>query len=224
MLAIGACLGLTAPLDMDFHWHVALGRGLVAHGFPTAEPFSHLPAPVPDRQAWLADAALAILDRIGGIAAIRVLCAVVFAAGCLSVLRLARRRTASLALALLCVAIYVALALARLRVRPDLFTLALTPLFVELLERRPSWRQPVAVLLVSTLWANLHPGAIIGALLGLAQLWPPSRIRVANAIAACAGLALTPDGLGGVLRFTADTTKLRPLIPEWQRLWERPRC
>jgi hypothetical protein len=222
VLLIGACLGLTAPLDMDYHWHVALGRDLVAHGFPSTEPFSHLPVGTPDRQSWLADAAFAVLDRIGGLAAIRALCAIVYAAGCLSVLRLARRRTPDLGLALLAVGIYVALGLARLRVRPDIFTLALTPLFLELLERPPSWRQPLAVLAVSALWANLHAGALIGALLAIAHLWPPSRIRVANAVAAAAGLALTPDGLGGLLRFTADTTTLRPLIPEWQRLWERP--
>src|SRR5262249_57823925 len=118
-------------------------------------------------------------------------------------------------------------------VRPDLFTLALTPLFVELLERpsrngrgvRPthasvqpssSWLQPLVVLVVSALWANLHPGALIGALLALTQLWPLGPIRIANALAAWLGLCLTPDGLDGLLRYTADTTKLPPLIPQWQ--------
>jgi hypothetical protein len=222
ILTLGFLCGGTAALDMDFHWHLALGQDLVANGFPSSEPFSHLPAGVPDRQAWLSDAAVAVLDRIGGIALVRVACGAVFAAGCLSVWRLARRRAMSLAVALLPVALYVALCMARLRVRPDLFTLALVPLFVEMLERAPSWRRSLDLLLVSALWANLHPASLIAGLLALAQAWPPTRHRLVNAVAAWLGLCLTPDGIRGLLRYTADTTPLRPLIPEWQRLWERP--
>jgi hypothetical protein len=222
VLLLGFLCGATATLDMDFHWHLALGQGLVTRGFPQAEPFSHLPVGAPDRQAWLSDAAFAILDRIGGLAAIRVVLGAVFAAGCLSVLRLGLRRTSSLALALLPLAVYFALSMARLRVRPDLFTLALVPLFAEMLDRPPSWRRAIELLVVSALWANLHPGSLIAGLLALAQIWPLTPLRFANLGATAIGLCLTPDGIRGLLRFTADTTPLRPLIPEWQRLWERP--
>jgi len=117
VLVAGFLCGATSLLDMDFHWHLALGQRLVAHGFPDSEPFSHLPVGRPDRQAWLSDAAFAVLERIGGVAAIRLAFGVAFAAGCLSVLRLARRRTSSIALALLPLAVYVGFAMARLRVR-----------------------------------------------------------------------------------------------------------
>jgi hypothetical protein len=222
LLLLGLLCGSAARLDMDFHWHLALGQDFVAKGFPAAEPFSHLPAGTPDRQAWLSDAVFAVLDRIGGLALIRAVLGVVFAAGCLSVFRLARRGTRSTALALVPVAVYLALSTARLRARPDLFTLALLPLFVELIERTPSWRRALDLLLVSALWANLHPGSLLAGLVAVTQLWPLSRLRAVNAAATWIGLCLTPSGLAGLLVYAADTTGLRPLIPEWQRIWERP--
>ncbi len=229
---VGAfALGSTSTVDMDFHWHLAQGQGLVqTGGFPAADPFTHLPVDhAPDRQAWLSDAIFAIAYRFGGMVAIRVLAGLVLALGAGALWRWARDRTGSLAAASLAVAAFAALAEARFRLRPDLFTLALVPVLVRQLDgvdRDPSPRRFASLFALASVWVNLHPGALAGGILALAHAPTLDRRallrRLGAAICVVAGLCLSFDGPRGLLAFTSDTTPLRPLIPEWQRLWERP--
>lgn len=224
VMLVGALLGFTAVMDMDFHWHLRLGQLALEHGaWPAVEPFSHLPLPTaPDHQAWLSDTLMAALHRYVGIGGLRLAAAALGALGASAAFRLGARRGGNPLAGLLVAAMWMALGDDRFRLRPDLITLALVPVMADLLDRESPGRT-VRVFGLTALWTNLHPGAIFAPLLAGGRLIGPNpKAAVATFAASVVGLAIHPDGPSALLTYAADTTPLRPLIPEWRRLADFP--
>jgi hypothetical protein len=224
VMLLGALLGFTAVMDMDFHWHLRLGQLALEHGaWPSTEPFSHLPLPhPPDHQAWLADTLMALIHRYLGIPGLRLAAAAVGALGACAAWKLGERRGGHSVAGLLVAAVWMALSDDRFRLRPDLVTLALVPVMANLLDDEAPGRVRRAFGL-TVLWTNLHPGAIFAPLLAGGRLVGPNpKSAAATFGATVVGLSVHPDGPAALLAYAADTTPLRPLIPEWRRLGDFP--
>lgn len=214
-------MGFTAVMDMDFHWHLALGGLALRDGvWPSAEPFSHLPIPAaPDHQAWLADTLMAAIHRYFGVSGVRVAAAGVVALGAAAAFRLGERRGRARPFGFAVAAMWLALADDRFRLRPDLVTLAFVPLIANILDEAPGKRRDARVFGLTVLWTNLHPGAVFAPLFALGRIVGPEPwLSARTAAVALLALAVHPDGPASLLVYAADTAPLRPLIPEWQRL------
>lgn len=172
-LALLAALAARMPiLTPDVWWHLATGRWIAAQGIPHVDPFSYTLAGVEwTAHEWLADRLLFAAYDTAGLLGVVLWRAAWLAAAFALAYRLARQH-ASTWLSLL---VLVPAAYASQRNwldRPQLWTFALLPLLVLLLERarqghkRWLWGVP-AVLLV---WVNAHGGFMLGLAVLLAWL------------------------------------------------------
>lgn len=203
--------------DIDFWWHVASGRWIVEHGaLPATDPFGVFRGDNPVRAAtvlrgqWLGQVvAFRVLDAFGeaGIVALRValLCVTVAIAWAR-----ARAGGASAAWSTSLAALVGLTLLTLAGDRPQLFSFALAGLLfaaVDALDRRWSrWLAALVPLLVA-LWANLHGGAILGAILAAAHAAGGAATalregrradagrRILVALAALLATLATPNGL-----------------------------
>ncbi|MGE3848039.1 MAG: hypothetical protein AB7I01_14255, partial [Gammaproteobacteria bacterium] len=82
LVALGVLIGLRLLVDLaqplladDTWWHVALGRVFLAqHGLPAAEPLLFTSAGHAQHyQEWLFEVLVALVDRVGGLPALRAL-------------------------------------------------------------------------------------------------------------------------------------------------------
>ncbi|MEN8183993.1 MAG: hypothetical protein ABFS46_15815, partial [Myxococcota bacterium] len=163
---------VAGPLHSDDLWfHLTLGRHFVAHGlwsgFDPALHTAHAASPV--LHEWLFDVAIHGLETQLGFAGLRVL----LAGGVAIILGLAwstlRRESAGPMAAYAAMAVFLSLSWWRLHeLRPHLVSIAFTLLFVRLLvqpESPPSWRRVWIGAVLGGVWANLHPGFILGPVL-----------------------------------------------------------
>jgi hypothetical protein len=221
--------------DVDYYWHVLVGREILA-GAPIAEAGRGWSlAPVPDTWVstqWLAEVLLAWLDQLGGASTALVYRVVTTAAVLfvLAVVTLHRRPlrpgAVVFALAALTLGIFA-------QERSQQLTYLLAPLVGLWAER--AWREGRpprwwVLLPVVWIWAQLHGGWVLApALLLLAALarvvdrrgWDRTvGVLAAQALAAVAVAALAPAGVANVtavLRFSSAAEA----VQEWQRveLW-----
>jgi hypothetical protein len=159
-------LASLAPIrSYDYFWHLATGRWISEHhALPLSDPFAIASAHIPwINGSWLFDVALFQLYALSGhtgVAMIRALCvATLFTA---ILLWLARRVPLSVAASLAAVAL-VGAAL-RLGARPETAGVALLLAFLLILIELSGWWRVIAASLVTMLWINIHPSALLAPL------------------------------------------------------------
>jgi tetratricopeptide (TPR) repeat protein len=165
-----ACVAVTVSLfhvaESDLFWHLRTGERILSEGLDRAEVYSYTSQQeIFHNHEWLAEVIAAALYRGGGFDLL--VAAKASAAGALMILlaiAAKRRNAAGLAIPL---ALLYAVALTRFRfyVRPELLTLLLLPtvdILAQQYLQRGSRRILVAIPVIAALWANLHPGVLIG--------------------------------------------------------------
>lgn len=204
---------LTALADPDTYMHIAIGQWILAHGIvPDTDIFSQsFRGASWVAHEWLSDVLLYLIHQVAGWSGL-LLVSVGIAAVTLSfVLRILLRQEVPPIYALL-FGILAALTLAtHLLARPHIFILPLMAVWFTLLIRASEMQRPPAwsLLLLMTLWANLHGSFVLGLALLLplaleAVLARPITQRKAAAqnwalfvlLTVCASL-ITPYGLQG---------------------------
>ena len=213
--------GLFPLTSFDLWWHLASGREIWArHGIPRTDPFSF----ASDRgpwldHGWLFQTLLYPLHAAGGsllLQLVQVL--IVFAIAWLGFRELGRSGV-SRPVALLTMAIALAVVKPRLALRPELLTLLFLAILLTWL-RKERW-PVVGVMLMSLIWANVHPGVILGGLVLL--VWCVAgwigRRAILMLVTFSLPLIATPYGIESVL----FPFRLRELVmrggyvnPEWQ--------
>lgn len=168
LLTLLAALGPLATDDL--WWHLSLGR-LYAESGPwlDGDPRLHSAAGAPHPNAWLFDLALYGMERLAGLNALRGVHAGLVGVILLVAWRLLRRVSGSRLVASLGSGAFAVLAMYRLlQLRPSLATILITLLLLgrifELRERRAP-RRALAACALCALWANLHPGFVLGPVL-----------------------------------------------------------
>ena len=153
--------------NVDFGWHVALGRWMLEHGeVPDREPFTYTARGAPMvAHEWMSQWIYAAVIETAGLGALRVahallaLVLVLLLYGCL------RKLGTTRSLALLGVVLWLVIAAGRFQLRPHMINLLFAlsgyaALFV--LRPRLSAPQLAAAFGFVVLWANLHSGALLG--------------------------------------------------------------
>jgi len=151
----------------DAWWHLATGDWILQHHeIPRADPFSSTARGEPwvDHE-WGFQILLSLIHRatgVPGLVAFRV--GVVVLAGALLVAALLAEGL-SLPVAALLVALAAEAARVRFQIRPELATLLLCTLLVSLFSERSGRRLLALAAPLFVLWANLHPGFLLGLVL-----------------------------------------------------------
>ena len=218
--------------DPDIYWHLVVGDWIVAHGFPTGDPFSFTFAGEPwIAKEWLSQIVFALAHRLGGWPLVVVVAAtaIAFAFGLLTWFvgeRLAPLPTLAL------VAAAFALAAPHFVARPHVLALPVLVAWVGGLVRAVDHGRRPSFLLIGlmVLWANLHGGFTLGLVLcaaagldAVAGADPAERRRLAPRWLAFTGLAvvaasITPYGPESMLvtyRILSQSEALS-IITEWR--------
>jgi hypothetical protein len=205
--------GFQEPLlnsDGDLARHLRHGEWMLQHhGLIRADPFSFSRPGQPFIAfEYGSQLAYALANRLGGLAAVTVLAALLIAAAYALLTRYMLRRGVDPLLAAITVGAAILTGMSHWLARPHLFTLLLLPVLLELLTPLIRWRLwPFPVLFA--IWANFHGGFVYGlVLIGLflaAALWDVLNHRGgsghrARFYGAALGLAigatlLTPHGI-----------------------------
>ena len=151
--------------DPDIYWHLATGNWvLTQHQAPIADIFSYtiLGRPWVDHE-WLSELIMALVQSTFGLAGLRALMALLFAA----TIGIQARFLMGLMppiYALLLTAISFISVLGHLIARPHVFTwLIITIWVIGLLKtNQKGWKPPYFLSLLMVLWANIHGGFILG--------------------------------------------------------------
>jgi hypothetical protein len=218
--------GFQEPLlnsDGDLARHLRHGEWMLQHrSLITADPFSYTRGGQPFTAfEYGSQLAYALAYRVGGLAAVTVLAALLIAAAYALLTRFMIRRGVDPLLAGLAIAVAIITGMSHWLARPHLFTLLLLPILLEQLAPLTRWRLWPFPLLFA-IWANLHGGFVYGlVLIGLflaAAVWDVLNHRGgsghrARFYAAALGLSagatlLTPHGLGlhrHILAFLRET-------------------
>ncbi len=159
--------------EMDVFWHVSVGRWIVEHrALPTMNVWSAADPTQPYHPAqWLWEAVAALLDRRGGLEALRLANAAFITGSFVLAFVLLRRYAPTWMAAVFCLLLFAAFH-DRVRVRPHVinFTgeLLLTFFVARVATVRPA--HLVATFLGFFLWASLHAGGAWMMVLALAGL------------------------------------------------------
>lgn len=207
--AVAFFLALAPVSDVDFFWHLNVGRYLAEHGaLPQKNLWSFTAPDHPfEATAWLFDWCAYQLHAGFGAAGVQVAVALVLGAAFAVVFLTARRRGAPVLLALALTVVAAFASQSRFSQRPQAVTyffLAVAALLVTLGGR---WRWGLPLLVA--VWSNFHAGCVFGAgLVGLvaiaewvARWWgkPNEALAWSACAAACVvALTLNPSGAGEV--------------------------
>ncbi len=218
--------------DPDTYWHIVTGDWIVAHGFPTGDPFSFTFAGAPwIAKEWLSQLAFAGAYHLGGWSLVAVLAAAALA---LAFALLARFLMAELAP--LPVVAFVAVAFVLVAphavARPHVLAMPVMVAWVGVLVRAVDRDRPPSYLALAlmVLWANLHAEFTLGIVLAVAagldavvEAKPGERARLARHwIAFClltlVAASLTPYGPRPMLATYQVLSQRQALsiIGEWQ--------
>ena len=208
-----------SPAQNDTWWHLRAGEDIWHGWFPTSEQWSYTAHGRfwPDH-AWLSEAILYALHAIGGMVGVTLYVAAAVVCTYALLWRLmggSVRRRAVLLVATLPASFILS------AVRPQVISPLLLLVTVTLLLERRFRLLPVLFLL----WANLHGGFVLGALVVVAALvvaiiWERSLVRplaIATALSGVAAL-LTPLG-PRVLSLVLGTTNELDIV-EWRPAWD----
>jgi len=220
--------------DVDIFWQLKLGELILDRGGPVLrEPFaaSHLDEPLAG-VAWLGQAAMAAVRRLGGWNALRVFDALCWLGGFWAVAAACRARGAAAPGVVMALLLPFMAALPTASIRPQRFAALCLGLLLALLrlELRPLTTVALAVPLL-VLWQNLHPSVSVAlVVLGVtaaADWYRRWRGQGAAPVAATmlvplAALAIfaTPDGFS-ILAVSARNAQASMAIgaSEWLPLW-----
>jgi hypothetical protein len=203
-----------APADPDMFWHLASGKWMVEHReILRADVFSSTVSGQPYSVGeWLGEIVLYSAYALGGWAGLVALRGILVAVGAFFLTRLALRG-ARPQVALPLVAAALILSTIVWTDRPQLFTLALFPLVLDLLysARDGATRRLVLIPPLLLVWTDLHGGYALGlAVVGVFALEAVLRRRAARAFVTTAvlGFAVTlldPGslGIGGAIAHAA---------------------
>lgn len=221
--------------DVDIFWQLRLGELILDHGGPVLrEPFAaaHLGEPLAP-VAWLGQAVMAQVRRLGGWTGLRVFDAVIWLGGFWAVALACRRRGAAPLATAFALAIGFLPALPVASIRPQSFAALGFGLLLALLRLQLS---PARTLLLAlplfVLWQNLHPSVsvaavVLGSSAGFAWLRYLAGRRAAPPwlLCALAGLAAacvfaTPAGVS-IVRVSAENARASIAVgaSEWLPLW-----
>ncbi len=234
LAAVVTAWALRPIWNIDVWWHVALGRWILAHGLPSHDVLSAVPRPGP----WTTfqggyEVFVALLDRFGGLFAVRLVHALAVGAGMALAARTARRQGAAGSEVVVLVALLLVLYEDRIRVRPHVFHFAFTWVMLPLAvapDRRMRWRDLAWTVPLVAVWQFFHaPGSLWGLLLlGVAALREPrNRAGVAALGAAALTLAALPgvgSSLVSALRVHTTGHLQAAYVPEHWPLWAYPRA
>ena len=225
IFALGFLVAFRPIAGMDFHWQLGMGRAYLEQGLWLDEdPFTFLPLiRACDMGTWGAQSLFAILDAVGGIGAVRILIGALGGTLYAVAFLTAYRRTKDRLAAFLVVAVVATASFQRLRGRPDLFSLIGVFLLFDFLDRPPGRRSTGRLFLLTLIWANLHPGAVVAPLVvavrAISSGW---RTRVPQIAAVTLAVCMTPRGPTETIRLAWHTARTGPLVPEWRPLWSQP--
>lgn len=166
VVSVAIAVSLFHVAESDLFWHLRTGERILEEGLSRAEVYSYTSQQeIFHNHEWLAEVIAASLYRGGGFDLL--VAAKAAAAGALMILlAVAARRRGASGLAIP-VSLLYALVLVRFRlyVRPELLTLLFLPAVDILAQKylqRGSRRLLVAFPVIAALWANLHPGVLVG--------------------------------------------------------------
>jgi hypothetical protein len=218
--------------DADTYWHIFVGNWTLAHGLPSADPFSFTFAGKPwIAKEWLSQVVLATASNLGGwtlvVAATAAAAALAF--GLLA--RFLAERLSLVGTVALVVAAFI-LAAPHLLARPHVLALPVMVAWVAGLARAAERGRapPYALLALMVLWANLHAGFPLGILMvgafgldAVVAAAPAERYRTARTWAVFALLTVvaamvTPYGPQSMI-VTFQILNLGPalsIIGEWK--------
>ena len=228
----------------DLWWHLSLGRLYATAGpWLDVDTRLHTALAPPRPNAWLFDLVLSQIAERGGLGALRAFHALTVGSILALVWLLLHRASRSAWLASSGAALFAALSAYRLlQLRPSLFTIlacAALLLLVMGSDRVLSGRRIALAALVCALWANCHPGFVLGpallavaaaaaALSGLLAGWsgrwtPESRTQALRLAGTCvlATLAsgLNPDGFAAHARYFGagvESASSAFIVDEWR--------
>lgn len=233
LYALGLMLAPQLLNDADSHWHLFVGRSILAgQGFPTVDAYSHTFTGQPwIAKEWLSQVLMALAERIGGWTGVAVL-ASASAALAFAILTHEALRRLDWRPALVLVGAAMALSLPHMLARPHLIALPALVLWTAgLFRAAEEGRRPsLALLLVMVLWANLHGSFLLGiALCGplgleaVIRSKPEARLRVLAGwalfgIGATAAACIHPYGPDSILAAfrVLGLGEARGLITEWR--------
>ncbi len=172
-------VGLQLFNDADTGWHIRTGDLVLrTWSAPRVDTFSYTKAGQPwYAWEWLYDALMAAAHMKGGLAAVRVLTAVVIALTFALLYRRLAKRTGNALVAVVLTVMAAASAQVHMLARPHVVTWLFTVLFVGMLYgmREGERRQLLWLPALMVLWVNCHGGWVLGpALIGLffvAETW-----------------------------------------------------
>ncbi len=223
------CLGIGlrqgALMDPDTGWHIAAGDYIRAHGLPARDPWSYTAGDAPWYNiSWAFDVLLSLLHDIGGLGAVVVASALIYALAMGLVCWMAQKRSGSLIAALAVSALAGFVLLPGMLARPQLFTFLLIVAFYWVL-RFGGPRLLLALPVMTAFWANVHGGFIAGfVMLGmffLEAFFKGDRQRALYLVAVGAGclLALLVNPYGWRIAEAASLTMnsaLKDVLLEWR--------
>lgn len=209
LLALLVAASIAPVQSYDAFWHLATGRWIVEHrALPATDPFALASDPVPWHNGeWLFEILLYGLERAGGLDVLSLARALAMGLFFLWIYRRGRTDGLSAAASLALTAIAFAGADHRMGVRPEIAGNILAALVTGLLLRRGGGSTMAAVALLTAVWINLHPSALLAPAIALAlaaghALARETRLAMRSAVAAAlaaAALLVSPWGWNGVL-------------------------
>jgi hypothetical protein len=160
-------MGVRETLDPDMWWHLRTGEFILQHGIPTQDVFSFT---VPNNawvtHEWLSQLIMWLVYLAGGLPGLILFFAALIALTFWLLYLACAGRPFLAAFIVLLAAITSAIVWG---VRPQIFNLLLTALFILIVERVKDGRWRVRTLwwlpLLTLVWANLHSGYLLGIVL-----------------------------------------------------------
>lgn len=170
--------GISRMIEGDTGWHIRAGDWMRAHGqVPTTDIFSYSK----EGEAWyayewLSEIIFSWLHQAGGLAAVVMFGALLLCVSFAWLFRLTRRKSGHEFIAIALTAVAVIGSSVHWWARPHLFTILLTVVFYDILERVKAGRTRllIALPLITVFWTNVHAGFIPGVMLigaYAADLW-----------------------------------------------------
>lgn len=218
--------------DIDLGWHIAVGRFILANGFPTTDFLSAADSSRP----WVTfqggyEILVAYLDSTGGLFLVRLVHAMAIGTGFALLWSLVRRLGLSSVLGVAVLAIALILYEDRIRVRPHVFHFVFLLAMLHAVVRRPdqtTLRNSWWVWPVQGLWAFVHgPASLWGfALLTAIVLASPAKITsYVLLVGSIVTSLLIPGFLTGIRSSFSVHTEANlqsELVPEHWPLWYYP--